>query len=218
MAQSPKSGRQRWRRRKAARPAEILDAALASFVERGFAATRLDEVARRAGVTKGTVYLYYRSKQALFRAVVEELVVPEVARAEREVRAFHGTSADLLRKLVHDWWRTVGLSRLRGIPKLMTAESGNFPDLARYFVTHVAQRARRVFAGVLRRGMRDGEFRRCNVEYAVRVLVAPLVFAAIWEGSLAKFDKPYRMQRYLDTHLDMFLNGLSVAPGRGGRR
>jgi AcrR family transcriptional regulator len=98
MARSPKSGRQRWRRRKAARPAEILDAALACFVERGFAATRLDDVARRAGVTKGTVYLYFRSKQDLFRAVVEELVVPEVARAEREVRAYRGSSADLLRR------------------------------------------------------------------------------------------------------------------------
>lgn len=215
MAHSLQSGRRSWRRRKAARPGEILEAALAVFVERGFAATRLDDVARLAGVTKGTVYLYFRSKQALFRAVVEELVVPEIERAEREVRAFAGSSTELLRRLVHDWWSTVGVGKLRGIPKLMTAESGNFPDSARYFVGQVVQRARRLFAQVLRRGMRTGEFRRCSVEYAVRVLLAPLVFAAIWEESLAKFDKPYHVKRYLEMHLDTFLNGLNAPRTKG---
>src|SRR5690348_12841370 len=111
----------RWQRRKEARPGEIVAAALELFVERGFAATKLADVARRAGVTKGTVYLYFDSKEALFKAVVRETIVPVIAQGEALAREFTGTASALLERLVREYWRLVGETSLAGIPKLMMA-------------------------------------------------------------------------------------------------
>ena len=203
----------RWRRRKDARPREIVAAALDVFVERGFAATRLTDVADRAGITKGTLYLYFADKHALFRAVVQEAVVPEIARMENIVRDRSGPCAETIRLLVQHWWRIVGESTLCGIPKLVVAEASNFPDLARFFVQHVVRRGRKLFAALIREGIRRGEFRDCDVRYATRLLVSPLVFAAIWERSLKPFDRePYNARRMLDLHLDVFLRGIAARP------
>jgi len=200
----------RWHRRKSARPVEIVTAALDVFVARGFRATRLDEVARRAGVSKGTLYLYFKNKEALFRAVVREMVVPEIVRVEKHVRDYPGASADLVRDLVSRWWDTVGDSRLCGIPKLMVAESENFPELARFYNEEAVRRVRRLFASVLRRGIARGEFRPCHVAYTVRVLMAPLVFAAIYERSLRASDaEPYDPRRFLKEHVELFLRGIA---------
>ncbi|MGD8796421.1 MAG: helix-turn-helix domain-containing protein, partial [Thiohalophilus sp.] len=103
-------------RRKAERPGEIVAAALELFVEHGFAATRLEDVARRAGVSKGTVYLYFDSKEALFEAVVREVVIPQVERSEMLARQHQGTQADLLKQLVWNWWQSVSSSPICGIP------------------------------------------------------------------------------------------------------
>src|SRR5262252_8704646 len=98
----------RWERRKDARPAELLAAALDLFVERGYAATRLDDVARRAGVSKGTVYLYFSSKEELFKAVVREGLVPLLERGEKMVAEHRGSIATLIDQLVRGWWEAVG--------------------------------------------------------------------------------------------------------------
>jgi len=207
----------RWRRRKEARAPELIAAALELFVERGYSATRLDDVARQAGVSKGTVYLYFKNKEDLFRAVVREMVLPELARVEEQVNHSTGSAEELLRQLVHEWWNRVGNTRLCGIPKLMIAEAGNFPEVASYFVKEAVQGARRIFARVLERGIENGEFRPCNVQYAVRVLVAPVVFAAIWQRSLLPYDTDeYDVHQYLDMHLDTFLNGVLTAPHKDG--
>jgi len=206
--------KQRWQRRKSARPGEIVAAALELFVERGFSTTKLDDVAHHAGVSKGTVYRYFESKEALFRAVVREMVLPEVVRVEQRVQTHTGNSQELLRQVVHNWWDTVGESHLCGIPKLVIAEAGNFPELARFFVEQVVHRVRRIFAHILERGIARGEFRSCDVNYTTRVLMAPMVFAAIWQHSLCPYDEePYDVHRYIETHLDIFLNGLVVVTG-----
>src|SRR5437899_10440928 len=129
----PRARKPRWQRRKEDRPAEIVTAALAEFVERGFAATRLEAVARRAGVTKGTLYLYFDSKEDLFKAVVRETIVPVIAQGEALAQAHTGSARDLFEKLVRDYWRLVGETRLAGIPKLMIAEAANFPQLTRFY-------------------------------------------------------------------------------------
>lgn len=206
----------RWQRRKQARPAEILNAALALFVERGFSATRLEVVAQRAGISKATLYLYFDGKDALFRAVLQEFVVPELERFEEIARQHSGSSEALVRALVHHWWRAVGATPLAGIAKLIVSEAGNFPELAAFFVERVVRRARRLFAGVLRRGMERGEFRACNATYAARVLLAPLVFAAIYDRSLRPFDRDaYRPDAFVNEHLDIFLRGMAagIEPG-----
>src|SRR5262245_34812613 len=123
----------RWRRLPEERPSHILSAALDCFVEKGFAATRLDDVAQRAGVSKGTLYLYFDSKEALLEAVVRENVVPFVERAERRLDEFQGSSRDLIGELAHGWWDAMYESPLGGLPKLVLSEASNFPGVARIY-------------------------------------------------------------------------------------
>lgn len=197
-------------RRKAARPGEIVASALELFVERGFAATRLEDVARRAGVSKGTVYLYFDSKEALFEAVVREVVIPQVERSELLVRQHQGCQGDLLEQLVMNWWQSVSGGPICGIPKLIIAESSNFPKAAQFFVDNVINRVRGIFNKVIETGIEQGEFRRVDPEYVTRLLMSPMVLLAIWRHSLQPYDQTFPMdeQAYLHQHLDLFLNGL----------
>ena len=213
---SPKRAAQpRWHRRKDARPAEIVAAALEVFVERGFAATKLDEVARRAGVTKGTVYLYFDGKEALFKALIRDTIVPALATGERLVAEHRGSAADLLRRLIRGWWELIGETQLSGIPKLMMAEAGNFPDLARFYYDEVISRGHRLLASALERGIKGGEFRPVDVKVAVRLAIAPLLHAANWRHSFALCTRDgLDVPKYLDSHIDIFLRGIGKHPDR----
>jgi AcrR family transcriptional regulator len=203
----------RWRRRSEARPGEIVRAALDVFVEKGFAAARMDEIAKRAGVTKGTVYLYFPSKEDLFRAVVEDLMGPNIETGERLVADHVGPTAELLRELVVGWWRLVGSNKVACLSKLMTGESSNFPHLAQYFVEKVVVRGRRIFEAALQRGIDRGEFRPVPLHDAARLAVAPLVHASIYQRSMLPYDnEPWDMDRYLDLHIELFLRGLAKDP------
>jgi AcrR family transcriptional regulator len=205
----------RWQRRKEARPAEIVAAALDVFVERGFATTKLEEVARRAGVTKGTVYLYFESKEALFKAVVRETIVPIFARGEQLVAGYRGSAANLFGELVRKWWELIGETSLSGIPKLMMAEAGNFPVLARFYYDEVISRGNRLMASVLERGIKNGEFRRLDVKLAVKLAMAPLLHAANWRHSFALCTpEGLDVAKYLDHHIDIFLRGIAKHPDR----
>src|SRR5262249_9189122 len=115
----------RWQRRKDARPGELLAAALELFVEKGYAATKLEDVARRAGVTKGTMYLYFESKEALFKAVVRANVLPHLEHAEQFVAAHQGTTRDLLVEFMRGWMQTMYHTPLSGLCKLVISESAN---------------------------------------------------------------------------------------------
>lgn len=198
----------RWQRRKEERPAEILAAALKIFAEKGFTATKLDEVAKAAGVSKGTIYLYFDSKEAIFKAVVVEYVLPKISEAEHHAEHYNGPIKDFLIQLVEQWWLNVGQSDLGGLPKLIIAEAGNFPELAKFYLENVIQRMRHFIANLIELGIERGEFRQCDSKYVARLFLAPMVFAAIWERSLAQYDESYDVKQYLDTHLDIFLRGL----------
>lgn len=202
----------RWTRRKDARPAELLASALELFVERGYAATRLDDVARRAGVSKGTLYLYFSSKEELFKAVIREGLVPSLIEGERLVESHTGSAQDLIRNLIKTWWRLIGATPFGGIPKLMVAEAGNFPELAKFYYDEVISRGRKVMGKALRRGVDSGEFRELDVEILVRLFLAPPMLMAIYRYSFDLCDQPHvEPDLYLDMHVDMFLNGL-LAP------
>ena len=126
-------------RRKEARPGELLDAALDLFVEKGFAATRAEEVAARAGVSKGTLFLYFPSKEDLFKAVVRENMAGRFAEWKLELDAFEGNSAELLRQCYAVWWERIGSTKASGITKLMVGEARNFPALAQFYQQEVLQ-------------------------------------------------------------------------------
>ena len=200
----------RWTRRKDARPEEIIAAALDLFVERGFATTRLDDVAARAGISKGTLYLYFENKEDLFKAVVRGNMLPMLQYGEALVESFSGSSSDLLRQLVRGWWNQTGSSKITGLPKLVIAEAGNFPDLAEFYYQEVILRAHSLFRRVLQRGTDSGEFREVDIDHLVHVALAPLVMLAVWGHSFACCEqKQLHPQRYLDSYLDMLLHSLN---------
>ncbi len=206
----------RWRRRKTARPAEILSAALASFAEHGFAATRLDDVAARAGVTKGTLYLYFDSKEELFKAVVRQELVPNLERAEAMVAGSAAESLDLLEQLVRTFARIIG-SPLGAIPKLVLTEAGNFPDLARFYRDAVVDRGKALFRKVIERGVAAGELRPVDVENTVTCIVAPLLLAALWRHSFERHSGPaIDVDALCRASLDLLRHGL--AAGEKGSR
>lgn len=201
----------RWRRRKQARPQEIVAAAAELFVRQGYAATRVEDVARAAGVTAGTVYVYFGTKEALLRAVVYESVVPVMAFAHERMERGEGSAAALVRDLVLGFWDAVGESRFAGIPRLIVAEASSFPALARLYVDEVLERARQIFRQALERGMETGEFRRVDAAEAALVGMAPVQYAAIHAFSLAPYDPGFGdVRAYLGAHVDLFLRGLAA--------
>src|SRR5471030_449332 len=202
----------RWERRKDARPDEIIAAALDLFVERGFAATKLDEVATRAGVSKGTLYLYFANKEELFKAVVREGLVHPIGEAEHAISAFEGSSGELLREILMSWWDQVGATKLAGISKLMMAESGNFPELAHFYNDEVIARGNGLITRVLERGMASGEFRTVDPAVMTPVLTAPLIMLEMWAHSFIPCDMQHIDPAvYLSTFIDFAVRGLTAA-------
>ena len=213
-ASQPSQGPEpRWRRRKDARPKELLDSAIAVFIERGFARTRMQDVARRAGVTKGTLYLYYPSKDELFKAVVRQTVLAAVENAEQVVANHKGNMSDLLTLLVRNYWEAVAVAGLGGIPRLIMAEADLFPDLARFYFDEVVRRRRRMFAGVLERGIKSGEFRPVTVEYASRAVFAPVFYASMAHKSSVLEPADFNAEEFIKQHLDIIMRGIATGNG-----
>ena len=207
---SKRIAKPRWQRRKDARPEELVAAALEVFVERGYEGTTLADVARRAGVTKGTIYLYFENKEALFKAVVRQTIVPVIAQGEALARSFTGSARDLLEQLVREYWRLVGETALAGIPKLMMAEAATFPELTRFYYDEVVARGHRLMAGVIDRGVKNGEFRPVDVMLAAKLAMSPLMHATVVRRAFAScMPEGFNVQAYLDTHIDLYLHGIA---------
>lgn len=206
----PSAAGARWRRRKEERPGEILAAALDCFAERGYAATRLDDVAARAGVTKGTLYLYFANKEELFKSVVRHEIVTAIARAEAMVAQSDAAASVLLERFLGMWPGLSAASRTGAIPKLILGEAGNFPELARFYLDEVVRRGKRLVAGILQRGIARGEFRAgLDVDRAVFCVIAPVLLAMVWKHSLGPHDdRPLDAAALCRTHLDLLRHGL----------
>lgn len=197
-------------RRKQARPAEIVAAALSVFSERGFAAARLDEVAARAGISKGTVYLYFDTKEALFEAVVRQELLPLLERAEALVDSHQGSAAELLR-IIAARFELAMESELGSIPRLVLAESGNFPRIAKFYADEVVARGVRLFSRVLERGVVDGEFRPMPARPLIPVFFGPVLMMMLWKHSAGRHsDFAFDPRLVLQTHLDTFLRGIAA--------
>ncbi len=199
----------RWRRRSEARPQEILAAALAVFVEKGYSAARMEEVARRAGVSKGALYLYYANKEALFRAVVEEGILPTLAQMEAQMDRHESSATELLQMFARRWWQSIGSTPLFGLPKLVFCEARNFPELAGYYFEHVIRRGHALLVRIVEQGMARGEFRAVDVQQTVFLAIAPLLMQAFWRSALPRESTDLiDPEALLETHLDTFLRGL----------
>ena len=198
-------------RRKEARPGELLAAALELFVEKGYAATRSEEVARRAGVSKGTLFLYFSSKEELFKAVVRENLSGRFTEWNAEFDAYTGSTADMLRYAMRMWWERVGATPASGITKLMMSEASNFPELATFYQQEVIEPGRALIRRILQRGVDRGEFRPVDMELAIYLVLAPMIFLMSWKhsfGACACQAEPLDPQRYLDLQVDTLLHGL----------
>ncbi len=207
--QAPQDSKPRWERRKDARPQELLAAALGQFVERGYAATRLEDVARRAGVSKGTLYLYFANKEELFKAVVREHIVHAIGEAEQDIAQFTGSSGDLLRFILMKWWDQLGATELAGITKLMMAEANNFPDLAKFYDDEVVTRGNNLISSVLVRGIERGEFRPVNPRVMTQVLTAPVLMLMMWTNNFLPCEADEKDPvAYMEAFIDVSLRGL----------
>ena len=197
-------------RRPENRAPEIARAALELFVTKGFAATKLDDVARAAGVSKGLPYLYFKNKEELFKAVIVEAIGEPLVRADELVDAFEGSTEELLRALTAKF-RQFAESPLGGVIKLILAEAGNFPDVARFYCSNFDLRGRQLFEKVLRRGVARGEFRPVDdLEMAAVLLAQPLAMHSVWLRSIAPYDEsqPIDSDRFYAAYLEFVLKAL----------
>ena len=202
-------------RRKDARPGELLEAALSLFIEKGYAATRAEEVARLAGVSKGTLFLYFQSKEELFKAVVRENLSGYFTTWNAEFEAFEGNTTDMVKEALTQWWLRVGSTQAGGLSKLMMSEASNFPELAAFYQQEVIQPGRELLRRILQRGIERGEFRDMDLQYGVYTMLAPMLFLATWMHSMGKAcasGMPFNPMEYLMTQADNILLGLCVRP------
>ena len=193
------------------RPQQLLDAALSLFVEKGFAATRSEEVASAAGVSKGTLYLYYPSKEELFKAVVRQNISKLISQGGEAVAAFEGSTAELLVMLLDIWWDRVDDSDAGGLHKVVLAEVRNFPELAQFYADEVILPAHRLFEGVVQRGIDRGEFRPVELVPVAHALMAPMIFLMLHKhsfGACSVHGPDVDPKATLRAHADLMLHGL----------
>jgi TetR/AcrR family transcriptional regulator len=198
-------------RRKQARPGELLAAALDLFVEKGFAATRAEEVAQRAGVSKGTLFLYFPTKEDLFKAVVRENIAGKVNEGFDELYKFTGPTAELLPFMMHLWWERFGSTKASGITKLMMSEATNFPELTEFYYNEVIEPNHRLIQGMIQRGIDSGEFREVDMHYAIYAISAPLIHLVTWKHSMGccvGYKQQIDPERYITVQAEMVVQGL----------
>lgn len=199
----------RWARRSDARPGELVQAALELFVERGYSSTRLDDVAQRAGVSKGTIYLYYGSKEELMRAAIRLAIQPRLQYAEEALQGSDLSTREVLRTIVSNWWQDDNRTSARGILKLLVSECRNFPELGHFYCEEVVHRGRSFWLHLLERGIARGELRDIDPAAYLPMVTAPLSFLSIWQHSLGMFEQPpLDVKNYLDTYIDVLFEGL----------
>jgi AcrR family transcriptional regulator len=205
-------------RRKEARPQELLDAALALFVEKGFAAARIEEVAARAGVSKGTLYLYYTSKEELLKAVIRHYLSSEIAAGAEQIAHHQGTMTEVLCDVLPVWWQRVVDSPASGVFKLIVTEVRNFPELAEFYANEVVGPGNALIGEVIARGIRLGEFRALDVHHAVQSIVLPMVMLCLHKHSvgacpvLGGSGQKIDVQGFIRDHMQLLLSGMQAPP------
>jgi AcrR family transcriptional regulator len=171
----------RFRRRKEDRPQEITEAALLAFAEKGYEATRVDEVAKRAGVSKGLLYLYFKTKEDLFKAVIRSFVVPKIDDLTAIIETSELSSEEFLRGPFLDFAKTLPGSPISILVRLMISEGPKHPDLTQFYWENVVSRGLSAMTVILQRGVKNGEFRHSVVNDLPHLFVMPVLFSVIFK-------------------------------------
>lgn len=203
MASEPK-----YQRRKEDRPQEIADAAFAAFAEKGYAATRIDDVAQRAGVSKGLTYLYYKTKEDLFKAVVKNVVVRRVDVLIGDVETSELSSEEFIRGPLLSFMKKVPGSPIAIVIRLLVAEGPRHPDLVAYYYDNVVARGLGAIRRFVERGVERGEFRREALDLQPHLFLAPMMLSIIWR--LVFSDRPLDTDDLMEKQLDMLLMQLKA--------
>ena len=207
---TPERHLRHWQRRKQARPGEILEAALAVFAEKGFAAARMEDIAIKAGVTKGTIYLYFPSKEEVFKSLAREHVGQSLLLATEAAQAYEGTAFDFLNVFYARFASVVLMSEIAVLPKIIIGESGNFPELARFWREEVIEKATAMLSAVIAKGIARGEIRDLPIDHIAKLAVAPVLMCLVWRTTFEKTsDRVFNYPDYLATHCDVFFKGLA---------
>ncbi|MGA0607682.1 TetR/AcrR family transcriptional regulator [Phenylobacterium sp. VNQ135] len=208
-------GEPKFRRRKADRPGEIVQAAMAVFAERGFAAARLDEIAARAGVSKGALYLYFETKEDLFRAVVGQVVAPNLAQVKAMAAAHPGPFPDLVRGLAQHVTHLVQTTPVGGVVKMVIGEARNFPELARVWHDDLVSQALGAVAGAIQAAQARGEVKPGDPRSFALQLISPLLVGVIWRETFVPVGAPpFDLSALMRQHLDTLLNGMLAEDAR----
>jgi AcrR family transcriptional regulator len=203
-----KAGAARWKRRAALRPEEILEAALTEFTERGFDAARMEDIARRAGISKAGVYLYFPSKTALLEALIEAKVAPFARRAEDIAAAGAADPIGALRVLAATAAQLLADAKNVAVPRLVIGVSGRFPEIAEYYRVHVVEIARTALMRLIDAAMVRGAMRTVDPAAIVRAFIGPLIFEALWTHVLRGESALGAPENLIQQHFDILLNGL----------
>ncbi len=204
--------RKRRERRKDERPAEILQAAMAEFAENGFANAKIQSIATRAGVAKGTVYLYFETKEEIFEAIVRDRIQPVFAIAATMSAHWQGTQADLLRQIIsHFYGQMIESEERRMILKTLISEGVRFSELTVFYHREVLVGARKMLRELIRKGIETGEFRDGAYAKEPQILISPALFAAIWKMTFDSVEKLNTL-RWLEAHVDIVLAGITTKP------
>jgi AcrR family transcriptional regulator len=201
--------RPRQRRAPAERPGEIIDAALTLFVEKGFAATRLDDVAARAGLSKAAIYLYFEDKMALFRGVVRQAVAANLGTVADMVNAHRGPVAPLLVGILEFMAGRLEYTPIASVAKLVLAESRAFPEIGHFYLDEVIGRGFPLLEGLIARGIAQGEFRAVDPAMTVRSLVGAMLLAGLWRTVFEPIGaEKLDIEAFARHHADLMLHAL----------
>jgi len=200
----------KFRRRADERPDEVLDAALRLFLKDGFAATRVEDIAKAAGISKATVYLYFPSKVALLEGLVKRSISPVALMAENAIHAFNGTGQDAIRLVLGLICGKLSDPNISGIPLLVMREAGRFPDIAKIYYDNVISHVFPALETLIAKSIASGEFRDVDAKLTIQNIIGPLILHVAAGKVFGMGDNSADgLQSFLENHLNILFNGLS---------
>lgn len=202
-------GKPRYRRRKEDRPGEITEAAFQAFAEKGYARTRVEEVASRAGVSKGLLYLYFKTKEDLFKAVIRSIVSPRIDALINNIEETDLSAEEFLRGPFLTFAKSIPKSPVRILIRLMIAEGPKHPDLVKWYWDNVVSRATKALRSLFDKGVENGEFRESALNEFPHLLVTPVFFSTIFT-IVFKQQMTLDTDRFIEAHVDMVLGSIKA--------